>query len=70
MSENDVRTLNQFRERTMQAENTGDATFFEGASAEDVIVMTWHACSFRSDRDCRFHECLPRSVRSADSVCQ
>ena len=39
MSENDVRTLNQFRERTMQAENAGDATFFEGASAEDVIVM-------------------------------
>ena len=39
MSENDVRTINQFRERTMQAENAGDATFFEGASAEDVIVM-------------------------------
>ena len=39
MGESDVRTLNQLRERTMQAENAGDATFFEGVSAEDVIVM-------------------------------
>ena len=39
MSESDVRTLNQLRERTMQAENAGDATFFEGVSAEDVIVV-------------------------------
>ena len=39
MGESDVRTLNQLRERTMQAENAGDATFFEDVSAEDVIVM-------------------------------
>ncbi len=39
MGESDVRALNQLRERTMQAENAGDATFFEGVSAEDVIVM-------------------------------
>ena len=39
MSESDVRTLNQLRERTMEAENAGDAAFFEGASAEDVVVM-------------------------------
>ena len=39
MGESDVRTLNQLRERTMQAENAGDAKFFEGVSAEDVIVM-------------------------------
>jgi uncharacterized protein (TIGR02246 family) len=39
MGESDVRTLNQLREQTMQAENAGDATFFEGVSAEDVIVM-------------------------------
>ena len=39
MGENDVKTLNQLRERTMKAENAGDAAFFERVSAEDVIVM-------------------------------
>jgi len=31
--------LNQLRERMMQAENAGDATFFEDASAKDVVLM-------------------------------
>jgi ketosteroid isomerase-like protein len=39
MGERDVGTLNQLRERTMHAENAGDAAFFEGVSAEDVVVM-------------------------------
>ena len=39
MGESDVRALNQLRERTMQAENAGDAAFFEGVSAEDMVVM-------------------------------
>jgi uncharacterized protein (TIGR02246 family) len=39
MSESDVRTINQLRERTMQAENAGDSAFFEGVSAEDMVVM-------------------------------
>ena len=39
MGDSDVRALNQLRERTLQAENAGDARFFEGVSAEDVIVM-------------------------------
>ncbi len=39
MSESDVRAINQLRERTMQAENAGDAAFFEAVSAEDMVVM-------------------------------
>ena len=39
MGESDVSALNQLRERTMEAENAGDASFFEGVSAEDVVVM-------------------------------
>ena len=37
--ESDVRALNELRERTMEAENAGDASFFERVSAEDVVVM-------------------------------
>lgn len=39
MGESDVRALNELRERTMEAENAGDASFFEGVLTEDVVIM-------------------------------
>ena len=36
VSETDLKALNDLRERTMEAENKGDAAFFSDACAEDV----------------------------------
>ena len=37
--ESDVQAITEIRERTMHAENVGDAEFFDSACAEDVVVM-------------------------------
>lgn len=38
----DVEAIGAIRERTMQAENDGDADFFDTACTEDVVVMPPH----------------------------
>jgi len=44
MSESDTKTLNQLRERAMQAENAGDAAFFEESrSAERAKPSSFDA---------------------------
>lgn len=35
----DLRSIADIRERTMRAENSGDADFFESACTQDVVVM-------------------------------
>ncbi len=37
--ESDVQAITEIRERTMHAENVGDAEFFDSACTEDVVVM-------------------------------
>ena len=39
MSDSDLGELHRLRERTEQAENDGDASFFHGASAPDIVLM-------------------------------
>ena len=38
-NQKDVQAIHEIRERTMRAENTGDADFFNSACTEDVVVM-------------------------------
>ena len=38
-SQFDVLAIRDIRERTMRAENTGDADFFNFVSADDIVVM-------------------------------
>lgn len=38
-SQRDVRELADIRERVMEAENTGNAAFFDGIMADDVVIM-------------------------------
>ena len=37
--QNEVQAIHTVRERTMQAENTGDAGFFDSACTADLVVM-------------------------------
>ena len=37
--QNDVQAIHTVRERTMLAENTGDADFFDSACTADIVVM-------------------------------
>jgi ketosteroid isomerase-like protein len=39
MTDSDLADLHRLRERTEQAENDGDASFFDGASAPDIVLM-------------------------------
>jgi uncharacterized protein (TIGR02246 family) len=38
-AERDIQAIAEIRERTMQAENAGDADFFNSACTEDVVAM-------------------------------
>jgi ketosteroid isomerase-like protein len=38
-SQRDVRELEGIRERIMEAENTGNAAFFDGILADEVVIM-------------------------------
>ncbi len=37
--QHDVQAIHSVRERTMRAENTGDADFFDSACTADIVVM-------------------------------